>query len=89
MSFTTYVIDELLSVPIGKTCCRKAMLCGMLYASVESGASGLSVSFRAKTAAEVCAVWAGFPVWVASRVCRAVCPLWAVEAAVAGTEFNP
>lgn len=31
MSFTTNVIDELLTAEVGKTCCRKALLYGLFY----------------------------------------------------------
>ena len=37
MSFTTDVIEELLSVPEGKTCCRKAMLYGLFMSAREYG----------------------------------------------------
>ena len=51
MSFTSYVTDELLALPIGKTCCRKALLCGMLYCSVESEGVYRAV-FRSRAVAD-------------------------------------
>ncbi|MBO5883382.1 MAG: DNA-binding protein WhiA [Clostridia bacterium] len=51
MSFTSVVTDELLALPIGKTCCRKALICGMLYCSVESEA-GYRAVFRSRAVAE-------------------------------------
>lgn len=51
MSFTSVVTDELLALPIGKTCCRKALTCGILYCSVERG-SGYMAVFRSRAVAE-------------------------------------
>ena len=31
MSFTTDIIEELSSLPLGKNCCRKALLFGLFY----------------------------------------------------------
>ena len=44
MSFTTDVIEELLNVPEGKTCCRKAMLCGLFMSAREYGDQNRIVS---------------------------------------------
>lgn len=45
MSYTTTVINELLSLPLGKTCCRKALLCGLLYSGCEIGEGRYRASF--------------------------------------------
>ena len=43
MSFTSDVAEELLSLPTGKTCCKKALLCGLFYGG-KSQAEGNSVT---------------------------------------------
>ena len=54
MSFTTDVAEELLSLPIGKTCCRKALLFGLFFGG-KSRADGniVTAAFKYEGAANL------------------------------------
>ena len=54
MSFTTEVAEELLSLPVGKTCCRKALLYGLFFGGrSRSEGNMVSAVFRHKKVAEL------------------------------------
>ncbi|MBQ8345410.1 MAG: DNA-binding protein WhiA [Clostridia bacterium] len=48
MSFTTEIDGELLQATISKTCCRKALLLGLLIQARRMGFSDVTTSFRSK-----------------------------------------
>lgn len=52
MSFTTDVIKELLDAPLPKTCCRKAMLYGMLFGATRLDKNEVFVEFRTYESAQ-------------------------------------
>ena len=52
MSFTDEVINELMQVDNAKTCCRKAMLFGMLYGAHRRGDREITAFFRNADIAE-------------------------------------
>ena len=45
MSFTQQVVEELHSVHIGKSCCQKAFLCGLLFACQKDGENKIYKAF--------------------------------------------
>lgn len=45
MSFTDQVVSELHTLPLGKSCCQKAFLCGLLFACQKDGESKNYSSF--------------------------------------------
>lgn len=54
MSFTTDIAEELCELPLGKNCCRRALLLGLFYdAKRESGSNELVAVFRTERAAEL------------------------------------
>ena len=52
MSFTTDISNELLSIQMPKTCCRKAMLYGMLFGAKHIGGNVVSVEFKTQESAQ-------------------------------------
>lgn len=54
MSFTEEIVAELCGLPLGKNCCKKALLCGLFYDGVlEQDNKRASVRFRTEQAAEL------------------------------------
>lgn len=54
MSFTTDIIGELSMLPVGKNCCRKALLFGLFYDGArQQEENGVSALFRTERAAEL------------------------------------
>lgn len=45
MSFTQQVVEELHTVPIGKSCCQKSFLCGLLFACQKEGDNKIYKAF--------------------------------------------
>ena len=52
MSFATDVSNELLSVPLSKTCCRKAILFGMFFCAKHPDSNVVSVEFKTNDSAQ-------------------------------------
>ena len=48
MSFTTDVLEELLTLPTGKPCCRKALLFGLFYRGTHMEENTVCASFRSE-----------------------------------------
>lgn len=55
MSFTTDVLEELLILPTGKPCCRKALLCGLFYRGTRLEGTTVRVTFRSERVAALAA----------------------------------
>ena len=53
MSFTDNVIEELMEVGLAKTCCRKAMLCGLFFAATVEDGRRVRAEFRSRAVAEL------------------------------------
>ena len=52
MSFSNEVKKELLSIPIKKNCCKKALLCGLLYNAKTDKTGEGSIELNTLDAAE-------------------------------------
>lgn len=52
MSYTDEVINELVQSDVQKTCCRKAMIFGMMYGASREGEKGVRALFKARSIAE-------------------------------------
>lgn len=54
MSFTEEIVAELGALPLGKNCCRKALLFGLFYGGViQQGEKRVTAHFRSEAAAEL------------------------------------
>ena len=52
MSFTTDVCEELVSLNIGKNCCKKALICGLFWQAETFGGNGVRARFKDAHVAE-------------------------------------